>query len=43
MVAFRTSPVWVLAAMADVCGMGRQLIPEISAALKEKNLLDTET
>jgi hypothetical protein len=42
-VAFRASPVWVLAALADVCGMGRQLIPEIAAALKEQNLLDKET
>jgi hypothetical protein len=42
-VAFRASPVWVLAALADVCGMGRQLIPEIASALKEQNLLDKET
>ena len=42
-VAFRASPVWVLAALADVCGMGRQLIPEIAASLKEQNLLDTDT
>jgi hypothetical protein len=42
-VAFRASPVWVLAAMADVCGIGRQLIPEISAALKDQGLLDTDT
>jgi hypothetical protein len=42
-VAFRASPVWVLAALADVCGMGRQLIPEIAASLKEQNLLDNET
>jgi hypothetical protein len=39
-VAFRASPVWVLAAVADVCGAGRQLIPEIATALKEKGLLD---
>ncbi len=39
-VAFRASPVWVLAALADVCGMGRQLIPEIADALKEEGLLD---
>ena len=39
-VAFRASPVWVLAALADVCGMGRQLIPEIAAALKAQGLLD---
>jgi hypothetical protein len=37
--AFRASPVWVLAALADVCGFGRQIIPEIAAALKEEGLL----
>jgi hypothetical protein len=42
-VAFRASPVWVLAALADVCGAGRQLIPEIAAALKEQGLLEKET
>jgi hypothetical protein len=42
-VAFRASPVWVLAALADVCGMGRQLIPEIADALKAQGLLDRET
>ena len=41
-VAFRASPVWVLAALADVCGMGRQLIPEIADALKAQGLLDRE-
>jgi hypothetical protein len=41
-VAFRASPVWVLAALADVCGMGRQLIPEIAGALKEQGLLDED-
>ena len=40
LVAFRVSPVWVLAALADVCGLGRHLIPEIAAALKEQGLLD---
>jgi hypothetical protein len=43
LVAFRVSPVWVLAAMADVCGMGRQLIPEIADALKAQGLLDPKT
>ena len=38
-IAFRASPVWVLAALADVCGIGRQLIPEIAAALEEEGLL----
>jgi hypothetical protein len=37
--AFRASPVWVLAALADVCGFGRQIIPEIAAALKQEGLL----
>lgn len=39
-VAFRASPVWVLAALSDVCGIGRHVIPEIAAALKERGLLD---
>ena len=36
---FRASPVWVLAAVADVCGFGRQLIPEITEALKKEGLV----
>ena len=42
-VAFRASPVWVLAALADLCGLGRHLIPEIALSLKEQGLLDAET
>ena len=42
-VAFRASPVWVLAALADLCGLGRQLIPEIADALKADGLLDADT
>lgn len=42
-VAFRASPVWVLAALADVCGAGRQLIPEMADALKEQGLLEKDT
>jgi hypothetical protein len=41
--AFRASPVWVLAALADASGSGRYLIKEISGALKEAHLLDTKT
>ena len=41
-VAFRASPVWVLAAMADLCGMGRYLIPEIADALKAQGLLEKD-
>jgi hypothetical protein len=42
-IAFRASPVWVLAALADLCGMGRHLIPELSAELKAQGLLDGDT
>jgi hypothetical protein len=42
-VAFRASPVWILAALADLCGLGRQLIPEIAEALKAQGLLEKET
>jgi hypothetical protein len=38
-VAFRVSPVWVLAALADVCGTGKHLIPEIADALAADGLL----
>jgi len=42
-VAFRASPVWVLAALADVCGIGRLLIPEIAESLKAQDLLEKDT
>jgi hypothetical protein len=41
-VAFRASPVWILAALADLCGIGRHLIPEIADALKAQGLLERE-
>lgn len=37
--AFHASPVWVLAALADLSGAGRSLIPEISQALRADGLL----
>jgi hypothetical protein len=40
--AFRISPVWVFAALADLSGIGRRLIPEIAEALKEEGLLEKE-
>ena len=40
--AFRISPVWVFAALADLSGLGRRLIPEIADALREEGLLDKE-
>jgi hypothetical protein len=42
LVAFRLSPVWVLAALADLSGLGRRLIPEIAEALKTEGLLEKE-
>jgi len=41
-VAFRVSPVWVLAALADLSGLGRRLIPEITEALKAQGLLEQD-
>jgi hypothetical protein len=41
--AFHASPVWVLAALADISGAGRQLIEEISTSLKDEGLLDRNT
>jgi hypothetical protein len=38
--AFRASPVWVLAALADASGAGRYLIREIATSLQEEGLLD---
>jgi len=43
LVAFRASPVWILAALADLSGIGRHLIPEMADALKEQGLLDRDT
>lgn len=39
LLTFRASPVWVLAALADLSGTGRQLIREISQSLKQEGLL----
>jgi hypothetical protein len=41
--AFRASPVWVLAALADASGAGKFLIAEIAKSLKEEGLLDPDT
>jgi hypothetical protein len=38
--AFRASPVWVLAALADLSGAGRQMIQEIAESMKQEGLLD---
>jgi hypothetical protein len=42
LVAFRASPVWVLAALADLSDLGRRLVPEIAGALKDEGLLEQE-
>src|SRR3984893_3972598 len=41
--AFRASPVWIMAALADISGAGRQIVQEISEALKEEGLLDRDS
>ena len=42
LVAFRASPVWILAALSDLCGLGRHLIPQIAESLKAQKLLEPE-
>ena len=37
--AFHASPVWIMAALADVTGAGRQILHEIAQALKQEGLL----
>lgn len=39
---FSASPVWVLAALADISGAGRELIGDIAQALQEAGLLDRD-
>ncbi len=43
LLTFRASPVWVLAALADLSGTGRQLIREIAQSLKEEGLLEKDS
>jgi hypothetical protein len=37
--AFRASPVWIMAALADISGAGRQVVQEVAEALKAEGLL----
>src|SRR6202140_2615984 len=37
--AFRSSPVWIMAALADISGAGRQIVQEVADALKQEGLL----
>lgn len=41
--AFRASPVWVMAALADLSGAGKHLIREITDSLKKEGLLQADT
>src|SRR5712691_8132702 len=40
LIAFRASPVWIMAALADISGAGRQIVQEIAEALTHEGLLD---
>jgi hypothetical protein len=42
LLTFRASPVWVMAALADVSGTGRLLVRDIAASLKQEGLLDPQ-
>src|SRR5712691_8627330 len=39
LIAFRASPVWIMAALADISGAGRQIVQEIAEALQQEGLL----
>ncbi len=41
--AFRASPMWVMAALADLSGTGRHLVHEIAETLKQEGLLARDT
>jgi hypothetical protein len=40
--AFRASPVWIMAALADISGAGRQIVQEVTDALKQEGLLESD-
>lgn len=41
--AFRVSPVWVMAALADLSGAGRHIVREVAECLQEEGLLERES
>ena len=43
LLTMRASPVWVMAALADLSGAGRGIVHEIAETLKKEGLLDPET
>jgi hypothetical protein len=42
LLAFRASPVWIMAALADVSGAGRHIVQEIAEAMQQEGLLAPE-
>ncbi len=40
LLAFRASPVWIMAALADVSGAGRHIVQEIAEAIKQEGMLE---
>jgi len=42
LLAFRASPVWIMAALADISGAGRQIVQELADALKQEGLLERD-
>jgi hypothetical protein len=42
LLAFRASPVWIMAALADVSGAGRHIVQEIAEAMQQEGLLREE-
>jgi hypothetical protein len=42
LIAFHASPVWIMAALADISGAGRQIVQEVAEALKDEGLLARE-
>jgi hypothetical protein len=42
LLAFRASPVWIMAALADVSGAGRHIVQEIAESLRQEGLLPGE-
>lgn len=40
--AFHASPVWIMAALADISGAGRQIVNDVSRALKDEGLLNPD-
>jgi hypothetical protein len=40
LLAFRASPVWIMAALADISGAGRQIVQEVADALADEGLLE---